>query len=228
MPGAGVIVFFFGLAILSAAIGTSRKEMLISDTQPTTADSIELGRTVLYGIGLSYGAAVKTPFSGKDCIWCHWTVDKMVGGAFKRVKEGVTPHFFLVKDGTGKILVYTKGAEVDSKYHLQFSECPTPESKQFLNNEGIDPDNTPGIRLTESFLAPNENVYVLGTAKKNPYNKGEADIREEEFLVCKGDDIFYIKGGTIEKIREYASRNLRVYLAAAFILMITGLIFIVS
>jgi len=230
MLAVGTLLSALGFGVIYAASKGFKRDRLITDTPTSKARSMAVGRVELYGIALPYEEKkLKTPFGGRDCIWCQWIVETLLPSrehhekAYVTLKEGVLPGLFYLQDETGKVLVYSRGADVDAKYTQRYDRWKTGDAHDFLVNEGITTENTPTLRLTESYIAPYDKVYVLGTAMINPYKQSLSDRHEDEIVVCKGEDIFYISARPYDKIHEYASGNVSVYLIMGSLMILAGL-----
>ncbi|MFH0863006.1 MAG: GIDE domain-containing protein [Candidatus Altiarchaeota archaeon] len=226
----GALLAAAGAGIVYSAVKTYRRDELITNTPTSKVRSIAVGRVELYGLALPYEKnRLKTPFGGKDCIYCSWSVESLAQDRghndrrYRTVKEGERAGLFYLKDDTGKVLIYSKGADVETKYQRQYDKIPTNDAYEFLASQGIDFEKILSPRLTESFIAPNENVYVLATAKTNPHKKDPTEQQEDELIVCKGDDVFYISPRPYDKIHRYAAGNISTYLLAGSAMILAGL-----
>ena len=109
-------------------------------------------------------------------------------------------HFYL-RDDTGSVLVNPKDARVDIpedfKCQSGSDHAPPEAVKQFLQANNLSFENKT-MRYTEYFIAPSDNLYIMGTADDNPFVE-EATAREgvEDVLIHKGENerFFYISDG---------------------------------
>jgi hypothetical protein len=142
----GGVLILLGFQGITSSVKGLRRDRLILDTPTSKARSIAMGKVELYGMAVPYEKKrTRTPFGGKDCIWCKWTVeveniDHNHKTRYKKITEGEMPGFFWLQDDTGRVLVYTKGAEAEAKYTQQYNGAPSNEARIFLNNQGIGPD----------------------------------------------------------------------------------------
>lgn len=146
--GAGLFIFgFMGL----------RKKRLIEDTPTSKIRSVAMGLAEITGIArLKY--SLKSPFSGADCVYYRFLVEKEALGSkgrrgWKKVNEGMSAVYFYVEDETGKLLVDPLGAE-----GILARDYYTTDSR----------DGLFGLRMrySEWYILPGDYVYVLGSVRK--------------------------------------------------------------
>ena len=89
--------------------------------------------------------------------------------------------YFYLNDGTGRMLVSTKGAEIDVKSMVKMLG---PESS-----------------VEEKVIEPGKEYYVVGLVQDNPFvRETEAQKNYEDLMVGDGGDIFVITEGKERKL----------------------------
>ncbi len=229
---------FSGAYYLKKSLGTYRKYRLIQDTPTSKARSIATGRVELYGKALPYEKKrLHTPFGGVECIWCGWEIEvyntsipeSRASCLFRY--EGVIPGFFLLDDTTGKVLVYSKGADVETRFCKEYRRGLDSGIVEFLRKNGVKPPSTDNlisetynVKAVERFIPTFEEVYVIGNAIQNPKNMGETENQEEGLIVTRGKDIFYIANRKVREVHEATNAGLLAYLLCGSTIVITGAI----
>ncbi|MBD3387899.1 MAG: hypothetical protein GF416_02520 [Candidatus Altiarchaeales archaeon] len=238
----GVEVFYFGVAVVIGGLllfyrgfRWFRENQLIHNTPTSKVRSMAMGRVELYGtIESCPKKEVKTPFSGLPCVWCKWVVEerRSYGDDKKwtKVKEGVLNGLFYLRDETGKVMVYPKNADVDVPQFREYSNRMFGSLPQgalsFLEGRGLKTSGLFGsdrtFRLTEYFLMPGDEVYVLGTARDNPLvEDGTSDINEEDIIVC-GGEFFYISRRPLKDVHEYHAAKVITGFGGGILLTLAG------
>ena len=238
----GLVFVLSGLYIIFKSSKWSLKDRLITYTPTSKVQSIAMGLVELHGTARPYEKKrAKTPFTGLDCIWCGWVIEKeytdLNGRKRKHVLgRGEIPCLFLLADDTGEVLVYSKGANVDAKYSRTSRGCLNDDMKDFVKKHanhwrdtlmGIFSISASDMVFTEYFLAPYEKTYVLGTARNNPLIKGVTTEKNEDgIIISKGRDIFYISTKPIDQIHLQASWGIKSYLVFGTFLVVCGALLI--
>lgn len=238
----GGVITLAGIFVIYSAKKVYRRNRLILDTPTSKVRSIAMGKVELYGTALPYeGKLMKTPFGMMDCLWCEWSITVVpeemayVGTGDQAYRaSGVIDGLFWLQDNTGKVLVYTKGADIEARYRRETRRGFDESVKAFLQEKGkklpIVENLVPAVYeaiISESYLAPNEKVYVLGTAKKNPLKHKEEGDQEEDIIITSDKDIFYISTKPYNKIHEYAKGGLLVFLVIGSALIVAGVALII-
>ncbi|MEM7815809.1 MAG: GIDE domain-containing protein [Candidatus Aenigmatarchaeota archaeon] len=199
----GWIIFGIGFGILSFITGlkTLFLKRMIENIPTSKVRSIAMGLVEIYGQVVPI-KLLKSPFSGKDCVYYKYKIEEMRGSGKNRnwttvkCEEKCEP--FYIKDETGAVLVDCTGANVDINYDSRFEsrmgKDPPSQVVSFLKAHKLSHEDFLGInkhmRYTEWFIGPGEKIYILGTATDNPNVK----------LSSKGTENIIIKRGENEKI----------------------------
>ena len=197
----GLVIFFTGLRRL-------RQKRLIEHTPTSKARSIAMGLVELSGKAVSGKEMLKSPFSGKECVYHHYRIEEWrrrgKRSSWVLIKSDWSGTPFFLKDETGQVLVDPTDAEVDIPQDFQFEtgllkkKLPA-EIERFVKTQGMSTKGWLGLgrrlRFTEHHIAPNDRLYVLGTAAKNPdVRAGTAATSAENIIITKGthEKLYYI------------------------------------
>ena len=175
----GVWAFFHGFKKL-------RRKRRIENIPTSTVRGMAMGLVEVFGsvepsIEL-YSALTHTP-----CVFFHYTIEEYrrsgKSGHWVRVDHGNSFECpFWLGDGTGKVLIYPRGAElmlpVDYEYTTSLGMTIPDHLAGYMAKKGMRHKSmfgTRNLRFKEWFIAPGEEVYVLGTAKKTKYKIAPKD-----------------------------------------------------
>lgn len=200
---AGTVLFFVGLS------SWSMKRRI--ENMPTSAiRSLAMGLVEIQGtVDKALKEYVKSPFSGKNCVYYRYSVEELKqhgkNSSWVQIKSGQHADPFYVKDKTGSVLVNPKDASISINEDNTFTSgafrtLPAPvktfASKNNLNLQSFFGFNR-NLRFTESYLAPGDTVFILGTAGDNPH-KEEATAHhsvEDIMIQAKKGNPFFISDG---------------------------------
>ena len=158
---------------------------------------------------------MKSPLTGKECVYFRLEIEQAtdsinpprilaknvgMGKACMEMREK-----FLMRDGTGEILVDLKGAEVDIiPSHSCDSGALPREASKLLRKKDKETGDFLGINsrhnYTEYLIKPGDRLFVLGTISRNP-KKSFSPRHTENMMLCKGknDDMFYVSNEPVKK-----------------------------
>jgi hypothetical protein len=154
---------------------------LIRDLPTSTIRAMAMGPVELKGKAIPLGDTVKSPFTGKSCVYLKFLVEEKVSSGknshwrTRASEEKRVP--FVLDDGTGKILLDTQGAKLDVPADTTLSsgmlQDPPGAVKEFLAAHNIPYQNLFGLnrkmRFQEFFIEKDQQIYVLANAER----KGE-------------------------------------------------------
>jgi hypothetical protein len=99
---------------------------------------------------------------------------------------------FYLKDDTGSVLVDPKGAIFDVDLEGKSKACVSGENK----------------RITVYSIEPLDNIYVLGTAGKNPYTtETTCEDGTDQIMIQKGKNYYYISDNPECKLLKNLGRR---------------------
>lgn len=235
---AGIYFFFTGFKRLS-------EHNLILDTPTSTIRGMAMGLVEVKGEAVPLGQPMLSPFSASPCVYYRYTIEEYVHSGksshWDTIKSEESGVDFLVDDGTGRVEVNPRGAEVDIPFDHQFDVNPGQETPdgvlRFLQYIGL-PDNKPKMflglvaygenerRYTEWFIAPGDNLYVMGTALPKP--GVISDKNEEQIVITKGlrTPFFYISDSPEKKVLEKMAGEARLSVIGGAIVTLISLVYI--
>lgn len=173
-----VFGFVFGVASFFRGFNRLRRKRLIENIPTSTIRGLAMGLVELCGKAENE-VLLKSPFSASDCVLYKYLIEEYrsnrKSGRWVRIASGdsfVSP--FRLNDGTGRIMVFPKGAELimplDYEFRTGGGRTPPVPVMGFMEQKGIRYKSWLGertLRFREWFIAPGETVYVLGSAKKD-------------------------------------------------------------
>lgn len=166
-----------GLGIGAYSWILQNRKRLIESIPTSSIRSLALGLVEISGRTQATGELLSSPFGDLPCVFYTYLVEEQVGtGKTKRwdtVAKGTSELPFYVNDGTGRVLVVPHSAELmfpDERTYRQnwIGELP-PTTVAGLHRLGISSKSWLGhrpLRCRETCILPDEQVYVLGTARE--------------------------------------------------------------
>jgi hypothetical protein len=189
---------FIGSGFFIGGFHILKQKRLIENLPTSKIRSIAMGLVEIYGVVVPKNL-LKTPFTKKDAVYYKYKVEEYRSqgrnSKWVTVDRGETRSHFYLKDKTGSVLIDPTGAQIDIPYDYSFkssSKKQPPEVIRFLNTRKKRWFGNPR-RYTEYFIAPNDKLYILGTAGDNPFVK-EATARHSmhDIMIQNGRPIYYI------------------------------------
>ena len=168
---AGVYWFYKGFRLL-------RRKRLIQNTPASKIRSASMGLVEISGLA-SGPYVMKSPLRQVDCYYYKSTAWELrrhgKNSDWVKVAEENLQVPFYLDDGTDKVMVDPRGAELDlhadfqQEYHrsILFEGPDMPGSvREFLLRHGANPDKR--IKVEEHCIKPKNFLFVLGTLSQNP------------------------------------------------------------
>lgn len=155
----GCVSFFRGFPYL-------KRKSLIQDIPASTVRGAPLGVVELSGTVVGPYTLI-APLSQSDCFYYHATAC----GSSKEDKEPrqeILYAPFFLDDGTGRVLVDPRGAQIDLSPSVEEEYSPStsdPLTRHFLVRKGISTEYP--ATLTEYCIRPGNHLFVLGTLREN-------------------------------------------------------------
>ena len=191
----------FGLFVYGWKI--RQRKRLIESIPTSTVRSLALGLVEISGQAQPEEALLSAPFSGLPCVFYSYAVEEHVGSGkharWETIAKGTSEQSFFVNDSTGRVLIVPIGAELilpDERTYRNdwFRELP-PLAVAGLNRLGISTERWMGsrtLRCRESFILPDEQVYVLGTAHEHLEGRGSGENVDRLYIGSSQDNEFII------------------------------------
>jgi len=178
--GAGIYFFFRGFVFL-------RRKRFIADIPRSTIRGAALGLVEVSG-KVEGPYTIIAPLSELGCFYYRAIARQR--GEHPAVEETLSAPFFL-DDGTGKMMVDSRGAE--DELPPVFSENYSGEVpeylRHFLSRHGITSEFP--LRLEEYCVRPGDTLFVLGTLRENvaAASIASAITPQEPFLSAEAADL---------------------------------------
>jgi len=191
----------FGLFIYGWMI--RERKRLIESIPTSTIRSLALGLVEISGQAQPEGSLLSSPFNGLPCVFYSYSVEKHVGSGkqarWETIAKGTSEQPFFVRDITGRVLVVPLGAELilpDERTSRSnwLGELP-PTTTTGLNRLGISTERWMGsrtLRCRESFILPDEQVYVFGTAHEHLAGRESVENVDRLYIGSSQDNEFII------------------------------------
>ncbi len=202
------VVLLLGLGALYYGFKQWKKYRLIADLSTSKARSMAAGFVELHGKVKPIKTLV-SPVSKAKCV--YYKVEHQIrrkGGWHTTNVEKEFQNFY-VEDETGKIEVDPRQADMD-----------IPKDNVKIGRELFATK-----RLVEYYLAPGDEVHIVGTAKIKPGVKS-AD-NPENFLITKGENnpFYYISDKKESTLLSKLSRDAYIYLGIGTVVFLGALVF---
>jgi hypothetical protein len=140
-----------------------QRQRLIADTPRSTIRSAALGMVELSGKAVGPYILV-APLSQTNCLYYRLVIESNPQGDLdSKIKELSAP--FFLDDGTGKVLIYPQGAELNMP-----PTCDRAEYGKLAILFSRFSEGTPEF-AQEYAVRPGDNIFVLGTLRENPWCK---------------------------------------------------------
>lgn len=194
----GRILFFLavgavaGLVLFYRGFGLLQRKRLFQDTPTCTIRSAAMGLVEVTGTATGQSTLV-SPLSQLDCYFYQLTAWRCTGGfadyeRWKKVAEENLSVPFFLDDGTGRLLVDPKGAqlEIPPDYSEEYGDRPVrggygmgSEMASAMSADAIVPDDvghflarhgisrSQRIKVEERCVKAGDNLFIVGTVCEN-------------------------------------------------------------
>lgn len=187
--GVGIWLFFNGFK-------KWRRKRLIENIPTSKIRSMAMGLVELQGQADQWMYAIKGPLSGRNCVFYKFLVERYErrgkNSSWVKVADGTSnDNLFHLDDGTGKVLVNPRRAEInldqpDFSFESGLFGGDIPSNLvNFLDQNNIRYQTWFGkqrMRFREWDICPKDLVYVLGTVNKNENFVSDFKIKLNERL----------------------------------------------
>lgn len=176
----GLLLFLCGLGLAWLASTRWNLLKLIRDKETRAIGSLAGGFAEIKGRIVPLQSEL-SPYSGEPCVYYDFIVEeyrqsgtgKNRRSSWRTISSGRRCYDFLIDDGTGKARIQAQGAtfhlNVDAHGKSGTFNSPTPQLQDFLARIGVSSTTFFGfnksLRVKETFLAPGDQMYVLGFAR---------------------------------------------------------------
>jgi hypothetical protein len=221
---------FFGYK----SYGLKNIKKLIVALPTTKINLIKPGLVEISGEAHKADNSVKSPFNGKECFYYKYNIEEKhtkreknghTSTSWKTIRSGAQSTPFYVNDGSGKVLVDPKEADIsisiDEEANSSLGKDPPEHIKEFLKSNNISFEGFLGINKTmryqEHIICPKEKLFIIGTACED----------KEGYTIKKGlQERFYLISDSEEKeiLKSYGNKILGNNIAA-IICAVIGILF---
>ena len=202
----GLGLFWYGWTV-------QQRKRLIESIPTSPIRSLALGLVEISGQaeteGEGEGEGLTSPFSGLPCVFYSYAVEEQVRSGnntrWKTIASGTSEQPFFVRDATGRVLVVPLGAQLilPDERSIRTSwlgELPSV-AVAGLRRLGIASTSWMGnkvLRCRESFILPDESIYVLGAALEH-HGMGQHIANESRLYIGHSRDHTFIISNRSEK-----------------------------
>ena len=203
----------FLLYLIMAAIGglwlvwhgwTAQQRKCLIESIPTSPiRSLALGLVEISGRAQPETELLTSPFGGLPCVYYSYAVEERVSSGkstrWITIASGTSDRPFFVRDATGQVLVVPFGADLvlpDERVSRTswLGELP-PLAVAGLSRLGIASNGWMGnktLRCRESFILPDESIYVMGTALEHQGMSHNTANESRLYIGSSRDHVFII------------------------------------
>lgn len=163
----GVFLFFRGFPFL-------KRKRLIQNTPTSTIRGAALGAVEVSGTVVGPYTLISA-LSESDCFYYH-AVARSTGEEERKVAEEVLYAPFFLDDGTGRLMVDPRGAEMELRPSVDQEYSPSTGdafTRHFLLRRGL--SNSVPAKLQEYCIRPGDHLFVLASLRENPGVESAAD-----------------------------------------------------
>jgi Zn-finger nucleic acid-binding protein len=190
-----------GIALFSYGFRLNRRKHLIETTPTSTIRSLAIGLVEITGNAEPSGPMLNAPFSAMPCIFFSYKVEERQRSGKQEkwvtIAQGHSHLPFTVRDVTGAVMIMPIGAELMIETRGTYQNAghiglPTTVEAG-LATLGITSSgwlSSKTLRCTESFILPEERVYILGTAQEG--NQDQSANEARLFIGSHPDGVFMI------------------------------------
>lgn len=195
----GLFLTLVGSVLFIVGVYFQRKKRLIADTPTSKIRSLAMGLVEIFGQVIPVKNNIfKSPFTDNDCVYYRYTIEEYKSSGknshWVTIKKEEQKTLFYLKDETGIVLVDPTGARIDAKKDFEFQSSlgkdPPEQVIRFLTAHHLSHEGFLGLNKTmryqETIIAPNDSLYIMGTAGANPHKKEERTNHVESIMIQKG------------------------------------------
>jgi Zn-finger nucleic acid-binding protein len=192
-----------GIGLAAYGFVTNNRKRLIESLPTSPVRSLAVGLVEVSGRVQSGQALLRAPFSGLPCVLYSYVVEERRESGkqarWETIAKGTSEEPFYVQDETGRVLVVPLDAQLilpDNRTTRSNGFGTLPQETIFgLSKLGIAVDGWSGektIRCSETFILPDERVYVMGTAQEHRGAGNSAENSARLYIGSSRDGEFII------------------------------------
>jgi len=214
-----------------------QRKRVIESIPTSTIHSLALGLVEVSGQAQPEEGLLSSPFGGLPCVFYSYAVEERVGSdknaRWKTIAKGTSEQPFFVSDTTGRVLVVPLGAELilpdERTSRSNWLGALPLTTIDGLNRLGISTERWIGnktLRCRESFILPEERVYILGTAHEHLGAKERVENADRLYIGSSRDHEFIISDRSEKDVLSRLRWQVLAYGAGGLALAVTCLIVI--
>ena len=125
---------FVAIVSLFAGLYALKRSRAFDDTPTSSISSAAQGYVRLCGIGRPLqGSELCSPMTGERCLWYRYVLEvRDSRGKWSHAKEEESNSFFLIDDGSGRCIVTTNGATVETRHKRSYAKGATQRVTEWL------------------------------------------------------------------------------------------------
>ena len=199
-PMIGLGLLLSGIALFALSLYFYKKRQLIADTPTSKIRSIAMGIVEIIGQVVPIQERLfKSPFTDKDCVYYHYTIEEYRSSGknshWVTIQKAEQKDLFYLRDDTGSVLIDPTDAHIEARrdfeYQSSLGKDPPEQVIRFLTTHHLSHEGFLGINKTmryqETLIAPDDTLYIMGTAGENPYRKESTANHIDSIMIQKGE-----------------------------------------
>ncbi len=240
-----IIFLIAGISLFIWGFLSFRSKRLIENIPTSKIRSIAMGLVEITGrVVPRKDNLLKSPFSQNDCVYYKCTIEEYrhsgKNSRWVTIFKDEKYDFFYLKDDTGMVLIDPKNAKIDipkdNCFESRMGNDPPDSVKYFLKQTNIAFEGflfgiNKTMRYTEWYIAPNDKLYIMGTASDNPYVKEASSLKgAEDVMIHKGknEKFFYISDrGEHSVLRRFSMKAYGGIIIGSFLIVLSSIIAII-
>ena len=172
-----IILFFTGLITIYGGITLFKTKRLIEDTPTSKIRSLAMGLVEIYGQAIpSQNKTLTSPFTQKECVYYQYKIEEYHSSGksskWQTIRQEEQKILFQLQDDTGTIQINPENAQIEIPNDFEktsgIGRDPPQNVQQFLKRNNLNHETFFGfnkkMRYTESYIAPKDKLYIMGTA----------------------------------------------------------------
>ena len=164
----GIAGVWFGISLFFRGFPLLKRKRLIQNIPTSTIRGASLGAVEVSGKVVGPYTLI-SPLSELDCFYYHAVARGCSGDDADQVRGEILYTPFFLDDGTGRVMVDPRGAEMALPPSLEEDYSPSTSiglTRHFLDRHGL--SSSDPAHLQEYCIREGDQLFVLGTLRENP------------------------------------------------------------
>jgi hypothetical protein len=196
----GLLLVLIGIVLFAVGLYFYKKKQVIADTPTSKIRSLAMGLVEIFGQVIPIKEHVfKSPFTDKDCVYYQYIIDEYRSSGksshWVTVKKEEQRDLFYLKDETGMVLIDPTDAQIEARKDFEcqsgLGKDPPEQVIRFLSAKNLSHEGFLGMNKTmryqETIIAPDDSLYIMGTAGTNPFKKEGTAYHVDSIMIQKGE-----------------------------------------